>query len=281
MIAVSAASGQLGRLVLAALGARGTPAVALARKPESLSGLPNAGLRAFDYTQPEQMQAALAGIDTLLLISSNEIGQRAAQHGAAIAAAKAAGVGHIVYTSLLNAAESQLSLAPEHVATEAALKESGLGYTILRNGWYSENYTGAIGGALAGGAVIGAAGAGRISSAARADYAEAAAVVLTSPGHSGKTYELAGDDSYSLAEFAAEIARQTGRDIGYKDLGEAGYAKALEGFGLDAGFAAAIAGWDAAAADGALFSQDRSLSGLIGRPTTPIADTIRAALAGL
>ena len=166
----------------------------------------------------------------------------------------------------------------EHRDTESALKAAGIPFTILRNGWYTENYTGSIAGALAGGAFIGSAGEGRISSAARADYAEAAAVVLTSTGHDGKTYELAGDAPYTLSDLAAEISRQSGKVIPYKNLPEADYAAALTGFGMPAWLAQAIAGWDVSASQGALFDDGRQLSRLIGRPTTPLSAVVAAAL---
>lgn len=217
-------------------------------------------------------------MDKLLLISGNAIGQRLAQHKNIIAAAEKAGVRHIVYTSLLRADTSPLSVAREHPPTEAALKQSGLGHTILRNGWYSENYTDSIPAALANGAFYGSADDGKISSATRTDYAEAAVAVLTTPGHEGKTYELAGDHAYTLAELAAEISRQTGRNIPYVNLPETDYSAALVQAGLAGDFAALIAGWDADAEKGALFSEDRTLSRLIGRPTTSLADAVRAAL---
>lgn len=279
LIAISAASGQLGRLVVEQLKAR-LPAdrlVALVRTPAKAADL-GIAVREADYTRPDTLSAALAGVETLLLISSPEIGQRVAQHRNAIDAAKRAGVKRIVYTSLLRADRSPLSLAPEHKETEGLIKASGLAYTFLRNGWYSENYTGSIAGALAGGAFIGSAGDGRIASAARADYAAAAAAVLTTPGHDGKTYELAGDNAYTLSELAAEISRQSGKAIPYRNLAEADYAAALKGFGLPEGFAQAIAGWDVAASQGALFDEGHQLSRLIGRPTTPLADAVAAAL---
>ncbi|MEI4469894.1 NAD(P)H-binding protein [Frigidibacter sp. MR17.24] len=280
MIGVTGASGQLGRLVLAALETAGKSAevVAIVRDPARVS----AGavtVRKGDYADVAGLTAAFAGIDTLLLISGNEIGQRSAQHRNAIAAAKAAGVTRIVYTSLLRADRSTLSLAPEHLETEAMLKASGLAFTILRNGWYTENYTGQIGGVLAGGGVIGAAGAGRINSAPRADYAAAAVAVLTGAGHDGKTYELAGDEGWTLADYAAAIAAATGRDIAYHDLPVADYAAKLEGFGLPAPVAQMLAGWEGEIAKGVLASDDRSLSALIGRPTVPMAETLRHALA--
>jgi NAD(P)H dehydrogenase (quinone) len=182
---------------------------------------------------------------------------------------------------LLRADTSSLSLAREHFETEEMIKASGIPFTILRNGWYTENYTGSTGGALAGGAFLGSAGAGKISSASREDYAEAAVAVLTQEGHSGRTYELAGDTSYTLADLAQELSRQTGRDIPYRDLPQQEYAAALEGFGVPAHFAAAIAGWDVSASEGALASNDRTLSNLIGRTTTPMPETVGAALGSL
>lgn len=278
-IAISAASGQLGRLVVEQLKAK-LPAdrlVALVRTPAKAADL-GIAVREADYTRPDTLSAALAGVETLLLISATEFGQRVAQHRNVIDAARRAGVKRIVYTSLLRADTSPLSLAPEHKETEGLIKASGLAYTFLRNGWYSENYTGSIAGALAGGAFIGSAGEGRIASAARADYAAAAVAVLTSTGHDGKTYELAGDGAYTLSELAAEVSRQSGKTIPYKNLAEADYAAALKGFGLPDGFAQAIAGWDVAASQGALFDDGRQLSRLIGRPTTPLASSVAAAL---
>lgn len=278
-IAVTGSTGQLGRLVISALKEKHATSdiLALARDRAKAAdlGVPTAEA---NYTDRAALEAALRNVDTLLLISSNEIGQRASQHSTVIAAAKAAGVSRLVYTSLLHADTSPLSLAPEHFETETLLKASGLRHTILRNGWYSENYTGSIPGALAHGAFIGAAGQGLISSAARADFAAAAAEVVSTQGHDGQTYELAGDASYTLADLAAEISRQTGRDIPYKDLPEAEYAAALQQAGLPEALAKAIAGWDAGAAAGALHSQDRTLSRLIGRPTTPLSDVVAAAL---
>lgn len=278
-IAVTGATGQLGRLVVEDLKAK-VPAehiIALVRDPEKAADL-GVSTRSFDYSKQDTLAPALQGVDTLLLISSNEIGQRVGQHKNVIAAAKAAGVGRIVYTSLLHADTSPLSLAGEHVETEAALKEAGIPYTILRNGWYTENYTSSIPGALAGGAFIGSAGDGKISSATRADYAEAAAITLTGNGHEDKTYELAGDDAYTLSALAAEISRQVGREIPYKNLPEAEYATALAGFSLPEEFAKAVAGWDVDAGKNALFADSPQLSTLIGRPTTPLSTAVSEAL---
>ncbi|MGV3540472.1 MAG: SDR family oxidoreductase [Rufibacter sp.] len=278
-IGISAATGQLGRIVVTKLKEKVAPEnlVALVRSPEKASDL-GIEARKADYSQPDSLETALVGVDTLLLISSSEVGQRATQHQNAINAAKKAGVKWIVYTSILHADTSEISLADEHRATEAALQASGIPFTLLRNGWYTENYTGSIGGALAGGAVIGSAGEGKISAATREDFAEAAVAVLTSEGHQGKTYELAGDEAFTMADYAAEISRQTGKDIPYKNLSPADYAAALASFGLPEGLAHAIAGWDVAASHGALFDDSRQLSQLIGRPTTPLSEAVAAAL---
>ena len=278
--AVTGASGQLGRIVVEKLKAkaRASEITALARSPEKAADL-GVPIRQADYAKPETLEKALTGIDVLLLISSSEIGQRAPQHHNVLAAAKAAGVKRIVYTSLLRADTSPLNLAPEHVETETELKGLGIPFTILRNGWYTENNTGFVKGAVAGGALIGAAGEGRISGATRADYADAAVVALTDASHVGKVYELAGDESYRLADLAAEISRQTGKPIPYKNLSEAEYAQALKSFGLPAFLAEALAGWDVLIAKGAVFDDSQTLSRLIGRPTTPLSTAVSAALA--
>lgn len=280
-IAITGATGQLGQLAIAALKERdpGADLIALVRDPAKAAGL-GVPARAFDYKQPDTLAPALAGVDVLVLISSNDFDDRAGQHANVIVAAKAAGVGRVIYTSLLHADTSAMKYLPvDHVATEAALRASGLTTTILRNGWYSENYTGTLGAAVEHGAVIGAAGEGRISSASRDDYAEAIAVTALGAGHENKVYELAGDTAYTLADLAAEVAKQSGKPVAFVNMPEADYAKALEGFGLPAGFAAVLADSDASVARGSLFDDSQTLSKLIGRPTTPIADSVRAALA--
>ena len=277
---VTGATGQLGRLVVAKLKEKvaADTIVALVRTPEKATAL-GVEVRAFDYTQADGLGASLQGIDRLLLISGNEIGQRLPQHKAVIAAAKQAGVKQIIYTSILHADSSPLSLAGEHRATEIALKESGLTYTILRNGWYTENYTGSAKGAIGAGAFIGNAGEGKISSATRADFAEAAAAVLAGEGHEGKVYELAGDEAYTLAELAAEISRQSGKTIPYNNLTEAQYADILKSFGLPDGLAEMLANSDTGASKGGLFDDTHTLSALIGRPTTPLAEVVAEAIA--
>ncbi len=279
---VTGATGQLGRLVVEGLKGKGLSAnvVALVRSPHKAVDL-GVEAREFDYNNPNQLVDSLKGIDNLILISGNEIGQRATQHANVIEAAKKAGVKWVVYTSLLHADTSTLSLAPEHFATEETLKASGLPYTILRNGWYTENYTGSVAGAVAAGAFIGSAGNGKISSAARADFADAAVAVITGEGHQNKIYELAGDESYTLADLAAEISKQTGKAIPYNNLPETEYAKILKSFGIPEGFADAIAGWDVGASKGDLLDDSHQLSKLIGKPTTPLVATVKVALAGI
>lgn len=278
-IAVTGATGQLGRLVISALKAKvaASDIVALVRTPAKAADL-GVAARAADYSQPATLAAALAGVDKLLLISGSEVGQRIDQHRNVVEAAKQAGVKHIVYTSLLRADSSPMSLAAEHKATEEIIKSSGIPYTLLRNGWYIENYASSIQSAPATGAVLGSAGEGKIAAATRADYAEAAAVVLAGAGHEGKVYELAGDQAFTQAELASEIARQTGKPVVYKDLPVAEYAATLASFGLPEPVAQMIAQWDVDTANGALFDDGHQLSALIGRPTTPLAEAVAALL---
>ena len=283
-IAITGATGHLGRLVIDKLKSR-VPAdriVALVRSPGKAADL-GVEARAFDYNdRHESLAPALVGVDTLLLISGSEVGKRTTQHGNVIRAATRAGVKWIVYTSLLHAERTPIDIAPEHVATERALQASGIPFTILRNGWYTENYAGAIRGALAGGALIGSAGQGRISSATRADFADAAVAVLTGDRatHAGKTYELAGDTAWTLDDLAAELSRQTGKSIAYRNLPEAEYTKALAGSGMPDAFAQAVARYDVHTSQGALFDDSRQLSALIGRPTTPLAVAVTEVLGG-
>jgi len=282
MIVVTGATGQLGRLVITAL-LKSVPAsqiVAAVRTPAKAADLAALGVlvRQADYAQPATLVNAFTGAEKLLLISSSEVGQRVPQHQAVIDAAKQAGVKLIAYTSVLHADKGLLGLAQEHLATEAAIKASGIPAVILRNGWYTENYAASIPPALAHGALLGSAKDGRIASAARADYADAAAAVLTRDGQAGKVYELAGDDAYTLTEFAAEVAAQSGKPVIYKDLPEADFKAALIGAGLPDYVAALLSDSDAGAAKGGLFDDSRSLSALIGRPTTPLKTVVADAL---
>lgn len=284
-ILVTGASGQLGRLVITTLLKTVPPSqiIATARNPETIADFSARGVevRAADYTRPETLEPAFAGVDHLLLISSSEIGQRLPQHCNVIAAAKKAGVKLLTYTSVLHADVSLLGLAEEHRQTEGELRESGIPFVLLRNGWYTENYTASIPPALEYGVFLGSAGEGRISSASRADYAEAAAAVLTSnEDQAGRIYELAGDQSYTLSQFAAEIAMQSGKTVTYNNLPEEEFKAALIGAGLPEGIAALLANSDAAASKGALFDDSHQLSKLIGRQTTPFAATVSAALKG-
>lgn len=284
MIAVTGATGQLGRLVIDAL-LKTVPAaqiVAAVRNVDKARDLQALGVqvRHADYTKPETLATAFDGVDTLLLVSSSEVGQRTAQHRAVIDAAKAAGVALIAYTSLLHANTSPLALATEHRETESLLAQSGIPTVLLRNGWYTENHTASLAPALAHGVVIGSAGQGRFATAARADYAQAAAVVLTTDGHAGKTYELAGDTAYTLTELAQAFATASGKPVTYQDMPEEAFTAALVQVGLPEGFAAILADSDTGAAKGALFDASHQLSQLIGRATTPLATVVATALQG-
>lgn len=275
MIVVTGATGQLGRFVIESL-LRHVPAaqiITAVRHPEKAAHFAKLGIqvRLADYDRPDTLLSAFAGASKLLLISANEIGRRVPQHRAVIEAARQAGVALIAYTSLLHADTSPLALAGEHRDTEAIIKASGIPAVILRNGWYSENYLASAPTAVQFGTLLGSAGNGRIASAARRDFAEAAAAVLTRDDQAGRIYELAGDESYTLAELAAEIARQAGKPVIYRDLPEADYTAALFGAGLPEPFAALLADSDVGASRGGLFDDSHQLSQLIGRPTTPIA----------
>lgn len=279
MIAITGATGQLGQHVIESL-LKTVPAsqiVAIVRNPAKATALSQQGItvRQADYSDEAALTAALQGIDKLLLISSSEVGQRTSQHRNVINAAKAAHVKFIAYTSLLHADTSPLGLADEHVATEKMLAESVIAYALLRNGWYTENYLASAPAALEHGVFIGAAGEGKIASATRADYAAAAARVISEDGHSGKTYELAGDAGWTLSQLAAELAKQSGKKVVYQNLSEADFAAALKGIGLPAGLADMLADSDTGASKGGLFDDSHTLSKLIGRPTTSLADSVK------
>lgn len=284
-IVVTGAAGQLGRLVITELQkiAPGARIVALVRNPSKAQDLAARGveLRTAAYDDAAAVTAAVAGADKVLLISGSEVGKRIVQHRNVIDAAKAAGVKLLAYTSILRADTNPMALAAEHLATEQYLRASGVPFVFLRNGWYNENYTMNMGPALQYGAVMGAARDGRISAAARADYAAAAAVVMASDAKSqaGKSYELAGDNGFTMAEYAAELALQSGKPVVYNDMPEAGYKAALQGVGLPEAFARILADSDAKAAGGSLHDSSGTLKQLIGRPTTPLAASIAAAIA--
>ena len=279
MIAITGATDQLGQHVIESL-LKTVPAsqiVAIVRNPAKATALSQQGItvRQADYGDEAAFTTALQGIDKLLLISSSEVGQRAPQHRNVINAAKAAHVKFIAYTSLLHADTSPLGLADEHVATEQMLAESGIAYALLRNGWYTENYLASAPAALEHGVFIGAAGEGKIASATRADYAAAAARVISEDGHAGKNYELAVDAGWTLSQLAAELAKQSGKKVVYQNLSEADFAAALKGVGLPAGLADMLADSDTGASKGGLFDDSHTLSKLIGRPTTSLADSVK------
>jgi NAD(P)H dehydrogenase (quinone) len=281
MILVTGATGKLGRLVIEEL-LKKVPAsqvIAAVRNPEKAADLAARGVqvRKADYTQPETLGPAFHEVEKVLLISSNEVGQRARQHEAVVQAARKAGVRLLVYTSILHADHARLALAAEHKATEEAIRASGLPYVFLRNGWYLENYTENLGPALAHGALVGSAGEGRIAAATRADYAAAAAAVLTGSGHENKVYELAGEHAFTMAELANEVSRKAGRTIAYNNLPPEQYQRVLEGAGLPKPYAGALADSDVGVSRGELYDSSGDLRRLIGRPTTPLADAVAVA----
>lgn len=281
-IAITGASGQLGQFVIDALLKEINPSsiVALVRHESKAAYLKEKGieLRHFDYDQPETLAPALQGIDKVLLISANEIGRRTPQHKAVIEAAQKAGVKYIAYTSLLQADISPLGLAEEHRETEALIKQSGLTYTFLRNNWYSENYLASIAHTAETGTLYGSANNGKISSASRQDYAEAAAKVLITEGHENKTYELAGSNSFTLTNLASYIANASGKAVKYQNISAEDYTKALNDAGLPAGLVEVIVDADIQAEQGAMYSDSKDLEQLIGRQSTPIELVIQQLL---
>ncbi|MEU2112373.1 SDR family oxidoreductase [Streptomyces sp. NPDC019507] len=283
-IVVTGATGRLGRLVVERLLETGVPAAgiaALVRDKEKAADLAARGieLRLADYDDPATLTGAFRAGDRVLLVSGNEVGRRVPQHTAVIAAARAAGVAQLAYTGVLGGPEADFELAEEHKATERAILDSGLPHTFLRNGWYTENYTEQLGPVLEHGAVVANAGEGRIASATRADYAAAAAAVLTGDGHLGRAYELSGDTAWSLAEYAAEVARHSGKEIVHRNVPAETHLEILTGASVPAPFAAILVDVDRAIERGLLARGDGDLARLIGRPTTPLTETVAAALA--
>jgi NAD(P)H dehydrogenase (quinone) len=282
-IVVTGATGHLGRLVVADLLARGVPApeiVAAGRAVDRIKDFADRGVTvaAIDFADPASLRAAFAGAGKVLLVSGSEVGRRVAQHQNAIDAARDAGVGLLAYTSIANAGTTTMRLAAEHQATEAALRASGVPFVLLRNGWYTENYTGQLAAIRQFGALSGSAGSGRVSAATRADYAAAAAAVLAGDGHAGRVYELGGDEAFTLAELVAELSAQTGQEIVYRDLPAPEYAELLAGAGVPRPVAEILADSDLGLARGELYVDSGDLHRLIGRPTTALRDAVAAAL---
>ncbi|WP_405470117.1 MULTISPECIES: SDR family oxidoreductase [Streptomyces] len=281
-IVVTGATGALGRLVVEAL-LTSVPAgeiVAVVRDKEKAATLAARGveLRIADYDRPESLAGAFRSGDRVLLISGSEVGKRVAQHTAVVDAAKAAGVAQLAYTGVLGGPDADFTLADEHKATERLILDSGLPYTFLRNGWYTENYTANLAPVLEHRAVLANAGEGRVASASRADYAAAAAAVLTGDGHLNTAYELSGDTAWSLAEYAALLSELTGEEIPYRNVPAAAHQEVLVAAGLPEGFAAILVDVDEAIGRGRLAGTSGDLARLMGRPTTPLAETVRAAL---
>ena len=282
MIVISGAAGHLGRLVVAGLLEK-LPAeqiVAATRRPETLADLATRGVqvRPADFDEPDSLPTAFAGADRLLLISTDAVGARVAQHKAAVEAAVSAGVNHLVYTSVLHAGSTRLRLAADHKATEEIITASGLPHTFLRNSWYTEMYEQRARSGAESGIIVGGAGQGRVASASRADYAAAAVAVLTLDGTPNPTYELSGDVAWSFPELAAEVSRISGREVGYRDVPVAEYRKILLDTGLPEPAADTVAGIDHDIAGGALADTPGHLRALIGRSTTPLADTLATLL---
>jgi NAD(P)H dehydrogenase (quinone) len=280
-LVITGATGHLGRLVVESLLARGTAAsdiVATGRDVGKLGDLAAQGVAVaeLDYTKPETVSAVVKPGDTLLLVSSSAVGERVGQHVNVITAAKEAGVARIVYTSAPAATTSALVLAPEHKATEEALVASGVPFTILRNGWYTENYAGEVEKGRENGAIVASVGDGRVASASRVDYAEAAAVVLTGDGYEGKVFELSGDVAWNFDELAAAIASIVGKEVVYTRLTPYEHAAMLASFGLDEGTVGFVVALDGNIRDGLLGVTSGDLGRLIGRPTTPLAEGLAA-----
>ena len=283
MIVVTGATGKLGRHVIAGLLEKVPAAeiIAAVRTPEKAADLAALGVqvREADYTKPETLPSALAGADKVLLISGSDLGaDRAAQHKNVIEAAKSAGVKLLAYTSILHADSSPLMLAAVHQKTEQNIRDSGLPFVFLRNGWYFENQTAMLGPAVEHGIIMGCAGEGRFASAAIADYAAAAVAALTGDGQENKIYELAGDFPYTLAEMAAEVSKQSGKPVTYNNLSLQDYQNALVGFGLPAALAEFLVDADQGASKGELDDTSHTLHTLIGRPTGSLADAVAVAL---
>ncbi|HJG81405.1 MAG TPA: SDR family oxidoreductase, partial [Brevibacterium senegalense] len=252
--------------------------VAIVRTASKAADLADRGITVAEaaYEDTAALTSALQDVDRLVLVSGSEVGRRLAQHTSILDAAKAAGVGFIAYTSLVNADSSELSLAPEHRETEALLASSGIDHVLLRNGWYWENFASNVDAARATGHVFGAAGEGRVNGAARRDYAEAAALVVTTDGHAGKTYELGGQPSLTYPEIAQAVGTVIGAEVSYVNQSVEEYQQTLEGAGLPAEVAQMIAGWDVAIAGGALETASTDLEDLIGRPATSLAEALAA-----
>jgi NAD(P)H dehydrogenase (quinone) len=283
-IVVTGATGPLGRHIVVALIARGVSAaniVAVGRNADKLATLADAGVRTAvaDYSDRTSLDAAFAGAGTLVLVSGSEVGQRVQQHTNAIDAAVAAGVSRIVYTSAPAATTSTLVLAPEHKATEEYLAQSGVTTTILRNSWYTENYAADVARSAESGVLLSSTDEGRVASASRADYADAVAAVLTSEGHENAVYELSGDVAWAYTDLAAAIAEITGKPVEWKNVSPEEHAAVLTGAGLDEGTAGFVVALDGNIRDGLLGVTTGDLSRLIGRPTTPLVEGLRAAIA--
>lgn len=283
-VVVTGATGHLGRLIVESLISRGVEPgeiIATGRQIAKIDDLADRGVKVakIDYLDAASLAAAFAGADTLMLVSASEPGSRVAQHAAAIEAARAAGISRIVYTSAPHADTSALVLAPEHKATEEVIRSSDLAFTILRNGWYTENYVRTLEQARETGEIVASVGDGRVASASRIDFADAAAAVIVGDGHENATYELTGDVAWTFSDFAAAGQEILGRQVVYRPVSSEEHVGILTAAGLPDGTAQFVVDLDGNIRDGVLSETSGELARLIGRPTTPLVDGLRAALA--
>ena len=234
-ILVTGANGHLGRLVIDTLLDKGATVIAASRDPSKLADLTARGVetRHADFDDRASLEAAFAGVDRVLIISTDSLGsgQRLQQHLAAVAAAQAAGVGHIVYTSMPNPEGSAVTFAGDHLGTENAVKATGIPYTILRNAWYQENLFMSLPSALASGQWYSANGDGKIGHVARADCARAAAAVLFDPPVN-QTLTLTGPQTFTTAEVADLVSEVTGKPIQVIGVSDEQLAGGLKHAGL-------------------------------------------------
>ena len=283
MYFLTGATGKLGRIVLDLL-LQDVPANkvrVMARQPDSLAPYARRGVEVVkaDFDQPDSLKVALKGVHVALLISGSAVGKRIQQHQAFLEAASRNAVARLVYTSLLRADASKMALAEEHWQTEEAIRRTGIPATILRNGWYFENYTDRLDAIRAQGGIVGCAKDGRVNAASRRDYAEAAAHVLLGKGGVGGTHELAGDKGFTLTELAEEIGRQTKQPCRYTDVDANKLGATLRAADIAPPFADFLVDCDLGIARGDLADETGELHKLIGRATTTLQQAVAAGLA--
>ncbi|MGG1679883.1 SDR family oxidoreductase [Neobacillus sp. NRS-1170] len=282
---VTGATGKLGTKVVETL-LKTVPASHLAvsvRNPEKAAELQARGVevRQGDFDRPETLDSAFAGIDRLLLISADGDNEtRIRQHTDAVAAAERAGVKFIAYTSLANASETTMFLAPPHVATEAAILKTGIPFSFLRNNWYLENEIPSIQGVLAGAPWVTSAGSGKVGWALQQDYAEAAAAVLAGDGHENTIYELSGKP-VSQEELVSALSTVLGKEIPVQQVDDATYADIMKGAGLPDFLIPFLVGIQKGIRDGALEIESNDFEKLLGRPAISINEALTRIVNGI